>query len=420
MNVSNKHIKTTLFIFLILFIFYLLNKWIKSSSEPIKEHYLTYFLPGYNNEKNALYQFYDKKEYNYLDMKSNFIYQPLNFGFVETLQGITSNYLSSVLLANSKIQKIQRRPYDNFEKLIEDVSQNKIQFALLPFPIISYYTFYNHSTTSQFTKLNYILAFFRRYLFILTKRKFGIVDIKRIKLGTRIGVMSDGVVNGNVVANDVLNFLKYKEGTDYFITEYKSPDDLLSGFYNDEVDIIFYQGYATDLNLNKYITENQQEEIYILPFKLPNEDVFFNSNFQYYSSYYDLNKISPVYLPKTFGGHTYSRNNPSIKLLCFDEYLITNPRVNNDIIYEVIKTFYESINLLNSFPELRDNPISSVGVERDTNMPILYHNGAYKFYKERGFITDNPNPNCRYLVGRMECTEETLADNNLLLEGPQF
>jgi hypothetical protein len=194
----------------------------------------------------------------------------------------------------------------------------------------------------------------------------------------------------------------------------------LTGFYNDEVDIIFYQGYATDLSLNKFITENQEEEIYILPFKLPNEDVFFNSNFQYYSSYYDLNKISSVYLPKTFDGHTYSRNNPSIKLLCFDEYLITNPRVNNDIIYEVIKTFYESINLLNSFPELKDNPISSVGIERDTNMPILYHNGAYKFYKERGFITDNPNPNCRYLVGRMECTEQTLADNNLLLEGPQL
>ena len=51
-------------------------------------------------------------------------------------------------------------------------------------------------------------------------------------------------------------------------------------------------------------------------------------------------------------------------------------------------------------------------------MPILYHNGAYKFYKERGFITNESNPNCRYLVGRMECTEQTLKDNNLWLEGP--
>jgi hypothetical protein len=99
---------------------------------------------------------------------------------------------------------------------------------------------------------------------------------------------------------------------------------------------------------------------------------------------------------------------------------MTNKMVSNDIIYETIKTYYESIDFLNTLPEIQNNPISKVGIEKDTNMPVLYHNGAYKFYKEKGFITDNPNPNCKYLVGVMECNEQNLEDNNLLYNEPQL
>ena len=35
-------------------------------------------------------------------------------------------------------------------------------------------------------------------------------------------------------------------------------------------------------------------------------------------------------------------------------------------------------------------------------------------HEEKGFITNESNPNCRYLVGETECTEKTLADNGFI------
>lgn len=390
----------------------------------VRENYLTYFWPGYDESKNPLYQFYDKKEYNYLNVKKEFIYQPLRFAFVEYLQNVTSKYIVTLLLSQSRIQRIQGIGYHNFKNVLDDVVDNKIQFALLPFPIISYYTFYKNTTTTQFTSINYILSLYRRYLFIMTKRKSGIQNLKNMGIDLinqkkiRVGVLQDGIVKGSVVARDVLNTLQYKENVDFEYFEYKTHLSLLIAFQQDDVDLIFYNGYAYDSLLKEFLTSMVADEIYILPFDIPNRDVFFQSNFQYYLANYDLNHTSSNYLPKRFDEKTWTRYKPNISLLAYDEYLVTNPKVPNNVVYETIKTCYDAIDLLNSYPELQDNPISKVGIERDTNMPILYHNGAYQFYKERGFITNESNPNCRYLVGRMECTEQTLKDNNLWLEGP--
>ncbi len=421
MKIKDKK-KYGIFILTILFIL-ILWRCIRNKKE-VREDYLTYFWPGYDASKDPLYQFYDKKEYNYLNVKKEFIYQPIHFGFVEYLQNVTSKYIITLLLAESRIQKIQGIGYTSFKGMLNDISQNKIQFALLPLPIISYFTFYKNTTTHGFTQINYVLSMYRRYVYIMTKRKSGIQNLTNMgidlisKKKIRVGVLKDEIVKGSVVARDVLDFLKYKENADYDFYEYQSHLSLLIAFQQDDVDLIFYNGYNNDALLNQFLTSMIGDEIYILPFKIPNQDVFFQSKFQYYLANYDLNLVSPNYLPKRFNDETWTRYKPNISLLAYDEYLVTNPKVSNEIVYETIKTCYEAIDLLNSYPELTDNPISKVGVERDTNMPILYHNGAYQFYKEKGFITNESNLNCRYLVGRMECTEKTLKDNNLWLEGP--
>ena len=401
-----------------------LSLYIQSCRE-VREDYLTYFWPGYDESKDPLYQFYDKKEYNYLNVKKEFIYVPLRFAFVEYIQNITSKYIITLLLADSRIQKIQGIGYPNFKNIMSDLTQNKVQFALLPLPIISHFTFYKDTTTHNFTSLNYVLSLYRRYVYILTKRKSGIQNLTNMgidivsKKKIRVGVLQDGIVKGSVIVKDVLTNLQYKENVDFDFYEYKTHLSLLIAFQQDDIDLVFYNGYNNDTLLNQFLTSMISDEIYILPFDIPNRDVFFQSKFQYYLATYDLNLASPNYLPKRFNGQSWNRYKPDISLLAYDEYLVTNPKVPDDIVYETIKTCYDAIDLLNSYPELKDNPISKVGVERDTNMPILYHNGAYKFYKERGFITNESNPNCRYLVGRMECTEETLKDNNLWLDAPQ-
>ena len=205
----------------------------------------------------------------------------------------------------------------------------------------------------------------------------------------------------------------YREGSDYQYIEYESDLELLAGFAMGQFELMMYIGYFPDTNLNKFLEKSVSEEVYILPFTIPRESVFYEKNFQYYPEYIDLNLTSKNYLPKRFNGEEWNQFKPDLKSLCFDEYLITNSKVDDDIIYNIMKTYYENIDKINEFPEIKNRPLSKVNIERDTNMPILYHPGSQRFYEEKGFITNSPNPNCRYMVGVMKCDEKSLKDNNL-------
>ena len=45
---------------------------------------------------------------------------------------------------------------------------------------------------------------------------------------------------------------------------------------------------------------------------------------------------------------------------------------------------------------------------------LEYHEGVLDFFKKYGYISNIDNDNCKYLVGKMECNEENLANNNFL------
>lgn len=415
-----KEVGTMIMIFLISFLIMICINMYLGKTKEVKEHYLTYFLPYYNDEKNGLYQFYENEDYKRLNLKKYFIYQPVRVGYVTNEQNRTIQYLNTLLLAKSKIENVQNVSYTSYDLLLRDVAKNKLQFGLIPLPIISNATFQNSKTTFDFTQLNYVFPFYRRYLYIFTKRRSGIQNLRNIPPKTKIGVVSDDIIYGTVIGTNVMNFLKYIQIRDYEFIEYKTPKEMFQAFMQNDFDIMFHRGYFPDKELTDFITETIQEEIYLLPFEIPREDVFYSMNYQYFPSYIDLNQLSPLYLPKKFDRYSWNKYKPDIKMLSWEEYLVTNKMVSDDIIYDTIKTYYGSIDFINSIPEIKNNPLSKVGIERDTNMPILYHNGAYKFYREKGFITNEPNENCKYLIGVKECTKKTLEDNNLILSDPQL
>jgi hypothetical protein len=163
-----------------------------------------------------------------------------------------------------------------------------------------------------------------------------------------------------IVVDDIMNFMNKKEDVDYQYVEYKNRNELFQGFLNDEFEIMCYQGYYPDSYIYQFITRHIEQEFMILPFEIPREDVFFQTNFQYYHSMIDLNIVASNYLPKKFDGKTWNRNKPDLKILCFDEYLVTNQKVENDIIYDVILTYFDSIDIINQFPQMKYQPISKV------------------------------------------------------------
>lgn len=407
--------KKCIIIFLsVIFLFILLNRFCKREKKVI-ENYVTYFLPFYNNEKSELDSFYENEDYNRYNIKKQIIYKPIYFGFLGNEQDYTTRSLIMLLLAKSNIYQVSKKPYSKIQDIIQDLNQNRIQLSLLSFPYISYFTFYRGETPYNYNNIKYLLSIYKKYLYCVTKRVHRIENLGNIPFGTKIGVVKDGVTKtGNVISNDVLNFLGYREKTDYTYIEYKNDIELLNGFINNEFELMMYIGYFPDTNLNQFLTRSVAQEVYILPFTIPRESVFYEKNFQYYPEYIDLNLTSKNYLPKKFNGEEWNQYKPNLKSLCFDEYLITNSQVDDDIIYNIMKTYYDNIDKINEFPEIKNRPLSKVNIERDTNMPILYHPGSQRFYEEKGFITNNPNPNCRYMVGVMKCDEKSLKDNGFM------
>ncbi len=397
-------------LFLLLFIFYYINNYTLKNNN-IKEHYLTYFLPYYDNDKNEIQKFYENDDIKRLNYKKYFIYKPFNFGFIVNQQNETVDQLSKVLLAKSKIETVNKIPFKDYKTLIHNLNINKIQLSLLSLPIVSYFT-YNKELENEFNNIKYILKVYKKYLYILTKKSYKINSLRDLPYKIKIGVIKDNIVKGSIIVNDLLTYLGHKEGQDFTYKEYNNKFELFNAFNDNQVHLIFYNGYFPDETLKDFTTRHAREGLILLPFEVPNEEVFFQNYYQYNHKYIDLNLISQSYLPVSFGKYTFSRFKPDMKMLTYDEYLVTNRMVKDDDIYDIIKTYFNVIPLLNQYPQIQGDPLSSVSLE-ETGLPIQFHNGAYKFYVEKGYITNNPNPNCKYLVGVMECTDKTLADNNL-------
>ncbi len=403
--------KKIIILLILILLFIGMNEYLKKN---MIENYVTYFLPFYDNEKSELDSFYENQDYNRYNIKKQIIYKPIYFGFLKGEQDYTTRSLIMLLLAKSNIYQVSQIRYSQIKDIIQNLNENRIQLSLLSFPYISYFTFYRGETPYNYNNIKYLLSVYKKYLYAVTKRIHKIENLGDIPYGTKIGVVKDGVTKkGNVISHDVLTFMGYREGSDYQYVEYNSELELLAGFGMGQFELMMYIGYFPDTNLNKFLERSVSEEVYILPFTIPRESVFYAKNFQYYPEYIDLNLTSKNYLPKRFNGEEWNQFKPNLKSLCFDEYLITNSKVDDDIIYNIMKTYYENIDKINEFPEIKNHPLSKVNIERDTNMPILYHPGSQRFYEEKGFITNSPNPNCRYMVGVMKCDEKSLKDNNL-------
>lgn len=404
---TTKMIYTKLIIcIIILFIFYYMNHYLFNS---VKEHYLTYFLPYYDNDKSEIQKFYENDDIKRLNYKKYFTYEPFHFGFIEGEQNQTVDELSKVLLAKSKIETVRRSPFINYKTLIHNLNTNKIQLSLLSLPVVSFFKS-NKEGENEFDNIKYILKMYKKYLYILTKKTYKIKNLRDLPYKIKIGIISDNII----YSDDILTYLGHKLNRDFTYKKYNNKYELFNAFNNNEIHLIFYNGYFPDDTLKEFITKHIREGVILLPFDVPREEVFFQNYYQYNHKYIDLNLISESYLPVSFGQYTFSRFKPDMKILTYDEYLVTNRFVKDDYIYDIIKTYYSVIPLLNQYPEIKGDPLSTISLE-DTGLPIQFHNGAYKFYVEKGHITDNPNPNCKYLVGVMECTDETLKNNNLLL-----
>jgi len=395
--------KILFLIILLIIIFYIINNNLNNN----KEHYLTYFLPYYNNSKDDLANFYNNNENNYNYFKHKFNYNIVKFGSIQSEKYFIKIFINQ-FISNTNNMKSENIIYSSRINSFNDLIDNKINFSFSTTPTLYYY---KDVLKKDITKLRLVSNLYKMYIYIFTLKEYNVNSIKDIPNNFIIGILNEPDPFFNYY-NKFLEDLGYKNNVDYKIKIYESNDELFNALKNKECNMIIildtYPSYSISNNLDNLINDF----IILLPFDIYNESLFMKKNQFIFIDYVDLNIIANSYLPKKFGNYEYNIYRPSFKICYYYKNLITNNDLNEEYSYEFYKFLFENYKNIN-------NNMISKGYKiyiKPVKDSLEYHKGVLKFLIEHGYITNIDNDNCKLLVGKMECNNENLKNNNLELQ----
>lgn len=383
-----------LIIILILFIF--INSRLKT-----QENFNTYFLPFYNVESNLLRDFYKNDDYN-----KNFFKQKINYNKVyiftnqysyDFFKKFNSNLLEKSLIAESNLINL-----DSFSNNIKYLSIYNNSIANVTLPIIL--------KDSRFkNNINLVSKLHNIYLLCLSKLKYNIFTIKDIPFNEKIGILND--------KNSIYFYyqklfkdlnINYKKSN---IIIYKTKKELFNDLLEDKIKVVLFFSDLPNKEFDNFLNLDFMNEIIILPFDINNElsNLFFKKNDFSEITYFNLNKINKKYLPKKFGSNYYFRFKPTIKLLKINQILVCNNKINSKLIEEIF-TF-----ILNYRKEVKNTPyqIDVIDPSYELIKYIPYQKDILTLFRKYGYITNVDSSNCKYFVGKKECTEELLKNNGM-------
>ena len=399
-----------IFIFIII-IFYIINKYILKKN--IDEHYLTYFLPYYDNKIDNLVNFYKNNDNNANYFKKKMDFQNISIGLVgvelEFIQTLFKLYIS-----NGNAIKVNLIKYSNRMTLIDALFQRNLTFCFTDYISICYYY---ENINVEINKFKFITHLYKLYFYLFTKKNYKIFSYSDIKPGIKIGI-----INNDTYTPSFYYYVKffedlgYKENIDYIPLFYNNLERLFEGFHNNECEIIFLIDIYPNSHVSQLIEKYITDDIILLPFDILNEIEFLNKNKILEIDFIDLNNLSKLYFPKKFGKYNYTKNLPTLKILFSYKILLCNTEINNIYTYNFIK-FY-NMNIKNINENINNSGYNLHIQHDDLNHFIVsdYHEGVKKYYFEKGYFSYIDNNNCKYLVGVDKCTEQTLKKNKLFMQ----
>ncbi len=408
-----KYKKYTFLFILLLISFFIYVCFLKKNH---KETYLNYFLPYYSTSSTAIYDFYERNDDNNNQTKKSFIYKPLKIGFDE--DGEFMKQLGSMFVAKSFINNVTYIKDSDEMKLIQHCNSKHIDLVNCANPLVS-----NSYVSKDYKNLRFICNTNKMYLYILSSRVSGLEalsDISKAITSNEKFVISldykDSV--SHLFTSDLMNALGYKEGRDYTLlfSENGSSEVALKNLVSNKSKLtILSLPFHPDLLKKECCALGV--EFFFLPFDLYNEDktkVFFTKNFYYIRDIYDLNDVCTGYLPKKYGGKTYSRFSAQIPIVSYYNTLVCNSDLDDNTTKEILRTFYENIALFNQLPVFHKQPIYKTQLNGGPQNALPINNGAKTFFIDKGYITMEDNESCKYLVGIEECNNASLNKHGFM------
>lgn len=383
-----------LILLLILIVFILLNKYL-----IIQENYHTYFIPFYNIESNLLRDFYINKDYNKNFFKHKINYNEIYIYSCENGFMFFENF-NKKLLAKTRIAKTNLIKLDNYKDNIKYLLANKNSITNITLPI---YLNNKNNEIKLISNLHDI------YLICITKNKYNFHNLVDLPNDFKIGILNEK----NTIYyyyKKIFNDLNINFNSENIII-YENLDNLFNDLTSEKINLLMYFSELPNKKLDDFINYDFMNELIILPFDLNNKisNLFFIKNDFSKITYFDLNKITDKYLPKKFGNHYYFKFKPDIKLLTIKEFLVCNKNIEDGLVNDIFTFTFEYKQKFDNTPF----KIEYIEPSYDLIKYIPYHPRVLKVFKEYGYITNEESYNCRYFMGKKECTKKVLEDNGL-------
>ncbi len=404
---SSHYLYLTFLIALLILLFFFIR-------QERREDYYNYFLPYYSANSSDAYNFYQKNEDEYNQTKKSFLYQPVRIGLhpIPDMSQMMKQ-LGSMFVAKSNIQKVFYIQRNSEKELIEACNQRNIDIINCANPLIS-----NAYTFKDAKNLRFICNTNKMYFYIMSNRASKIEslsDISKYANASFTIAVDEKESVSELFCKDIMSLMDYQEGRDYQIIYSK---DGLKALSEEKAQIVIYAlPYHPQLFQERCCAVNT--EIFFLPFDLTShkKSLFFTKNFYYIPDFYDLNDICPSYLPKKYGGKTYTRFSAQIPIVSYYHTLVCHDRFDDKRTKEILRTFYENIALFNQLPIFHKAPLYRTQLNGGPQNALPINHGAKQFFMEKGYITMSDNESCKYLVGVEACNKTSLEKHGFEEDG---
>lgn len=352
-------VKNLLFISLIILIIY-------CSFTNKNETYYTFFTPYYNEnvQRTIDLKSYDQKIYN-----------------ITTYQEISEliSKLLTLIIQNTTVLNFKKYLVSNITKNLELLNTNKINFSIVPLPLLD--DVYKYNNVRLMINLNKSTLYFL-YNNNVYKNNITINDIKKKEtIGIYIPKKNKDLITVQIVKD--------------LFTDYKFKYKLITNInviLNDKINCMIFISSNPSKLLQNILNLDTTNKLNILNLDI-NDLKIYKYQISYFNQYVKFKHPNLQY------------SNYTIQTISFLNTLITNKFTSEKVVYELIDYIYVNINLLNL--EIED--FDPIGILYKNLLPssvnIILHIGASKYYKNKGLTSLGKE--CLFNIGNNDC-----SDNN--------
>lgn len=381
----------------------------------INEGFITWYLPFYNKATIELTKGtpkyltskleYDLLEYEYIDKINFYLLKKTSAEKNEYYKFILSNIVKSL-----KVEKLITHYESYYPKLLKQINDKKNNFGIISSQML---VDKMSSDINLVQYINIVCVSNYRYIFFIINKASQISSLlemnnKRINIGKKD---TDDYLFGTDIVNNlkINNTLSIKPS--YFDTE-----EAFKKLIKNEIDGMFFTDLYPSDTLDKYIINDIEKKLILIPITQINQSVFKQRNIFVEPVGLDLNALPPNYLPIKVKKLEHTKFRPIIESFRYPDFIVCNQFTDPKISFGVVNSFVSNIDIINRtefFTKNGYNYLAFPGLANSMFLPT--HIGAKIFYNKITISSTKPDTMCKYYVGKSKCNDEKIEGAKIIM-----